>query len=234
MCVHLVSHTGVDFLFQDVDITWFKDPREYFHDEKQKDHTFDIYFQDDGARSLRYAPYSANSGFYYVRNNDRTQYFLTQLMLSGDLILKTYSHQQALVAVLTEHSSLFGLRVKVFGKEDDAWPGGFHYHQKGDNSYFRRYFDNKTAVDPYVFHMSWTFNKDNKLLFLKQLGEWYVHDKCIDKKLEDIELKDVSFLENCCSSEALFSCHFRDKPSKEPCHDSPAIDNGKASFWKVK
>jgi hypothetical protein len=29
-------------------------------------------------------------------------------------------------------------------------------------------------------------------------------------------------------------CHYRDKPSKIPCNDSPAIDKGKPSFWWMK
>ena len=155
MCVHLVSLTGVDFLFQDVDIVWFKDPLKFFHDKASNIYNYDIYFQDDGARSLRYTPWSANSGFYYVRNNDRTQHLFNQLTLSGDLILKTYSHQQALIAVLSEHASLFGLKIKVFGKDEDAWPGGYHFHQKGDDAYFRRYYDGRLQEDPYIFHMSW-------------------------------------------------------------------------------
>lgn len=30
-------------------------------------HGFDVYFQDDGSRGIFYAPFSANTGFYYVR-----------------------------------------------------------------------------------------------------------------------------------------------------------------------
>lgn len=70
------------------------------------------------------APYSANSGFYYIRHNDRTQYFLTSLLMSGDLVLKTDSHQQAMVAIMAEHASLYGLRVKVLSRDDDEFPGG--------------------------------------------------------------------------------------------------------------
>lgn len=60
---------GYDILFQDVDIVWYKNPLDYFHNQTSQI----TYFQDDGAHSLRYAPFSANSGFYYVRNNDRTR-----------------------------------------------------------------------------------------------------------------------------------------------------------------
>lgn len=118
-CVQMVSALGYDFLFQDVDIVWYKHPLEYF----DKNPGFDIYFQDDGAHSTRYAPYSANSGFYYVRHNDRTQFFLTSVLMAGDLVIKTDSHQQALIALLAEHASLYGLRVKVLSRDLEEFPG---------------------------------------------------------------------------------------------------------------
>ena len=45
MCVHLVGLTGVDFLFQDVDVVWFKDPLEYFLDPNSPVYNYDAYFQ---------------------------------------------------------------------------------------------------------------------------------------------------------------------------------------------
>ena len=32
-------------IFTDVDVVWFKDPLEYFHDEHSPSHGFDVYFQ---------------------------------------------------------------------------------------------------------------------------------------------------------------------------------------------
>ena len=126
------------FCSQDVDLVWYKNPLEFFHDKKNPLYSFDILFQDDGARSLRYAPYSgklhqiiilpslnaahslltlsfesANTGFYYVRNNDKTKFLFRSLLFLGDMVLSMTSHQQALAALLDEHSSLTGLRVKT-------------------------------------------------------------------------------------------------------------------------
>ena len=157
--MQVVGLLGVDILFQDVDIVWHKNPLEFFHDESSPIYNFDTYFQDDGAHSVRYAPWSSNSGFYYLRHNDRTQYFLNSLLMAGDLILKTDSHQQALVAVLSEHASLYGLRVKVLSRDEDDFPGGFHYHQKSGH-YMRALFNGEK--NPYIFHMSWTKNKVRK------------------------------------------------------------------------
>jgi Nucleotide-diphospho-sugar transferase len=130
ICVQLVSMMGFDFLFQDVDIVWFKNPLAYFHDRTNPAYRYDVFFQDDGGHSVRYAPYSANSGFYFVRHNARTRHFLTSLLMAGDLVLKTDSHQQALIATLNEHVSLYGLKAKVLSRDMEEFPGGFQFHMK--------------------------------------------------------------------------------------------------------
>ena len=86
----------------------------FFHDKSNPLYDFDMFFQDDGARSLRYAPYSANtgqpraislmsdvffsffirwnlmsfclplSGFYYVRNNVKTKFLFRALLFQGE------------------------------------------------------------------------------------------------------------------------------------------------------
>jgi len=92
-------------------------------------------------------------------------------------------------------------------------------------------------LHPYIFHMSWTLNKDNKLLYFRQMGEWYLDDKCIQKKVEEIApgaATTIDLQPGCCHAEPLISCHYRDKPSIIPCHDSPPIDKGKPSWWVAK
>lgn len=232
VCVHMISFLGYDLLFQDVDIVWYKNPLEYFHDPTNEFKDFDVYFQDDGAHSPRYAPYSANSGFYYIRHNDLTRYFLTSLIYSADLILQSTSHQQALIQVMAEHASQFGMRVKVLSREMDEFPGGWHYNRKKKD--FMKSIA-KGEITPIIFHMSWTMNKDNKIKYLKQMGEWYYKDQCIEKTVENIlgeghtEIGALS--SECCLAEANFQCYYRDKPSKKPCKDSPPIDKGHPSFW---
>jgi hypothetical protein len=87
-------------------------------------------------------------------------------------------------------------------------------------------------VTPVIFHMSWTLNKDNKLLYFRQMGEWYVQDVCVAKKVGEISTTGTDLAGTCCAAEALVSCHYRDKPSKLPCKDSPPIDKGRPSFWQ--
>ena len=126
LCVLYPLLLGYDVLFQDVDIVWLtpdRDPLRFFQDESSKLSHFDVIFQHDGANSIRYAPYSANSGFYYARANKRTQYLFTSLLYHSDLIMTWDSHQQVLVQLLSEQSSLFGLNVKVLSRDTEMFPG---------------------------------------------------------------------------------------------------------------
>jgi hypothetical protein len=229
-CVQMVSMLGYNVLFQDVDVVWFQNPLEWFHDES-KAQDFDIYFQDDGNHALFYAPYSANTGFYYVRHNDRTQYFFNSLLMAGDLILSTHSHQIALIALLNEHASMYNLRVKILERNTPEFPGGYTYHRKTE------YMKDMLAgrVVPYIFHMSWTMNKANKALYFRQMGEWYLQDTCVGSTVPQImgteTVSTGSLLDSCCAAEPIISCHYRDKPSKIPCKDSPPIDKNGRSFW---
>ena len=224
-CVHLVSLLGYDLLFQDVDVVWYDNPLPYL----KANTTTDLIFQDDGAHSPRYAPYSPNSGFYFCRHNARTEFFWSTLARAGDEILMTGSHQSVLNTILADQASSRGLTVKILGRYDeqvgDLFPGGFHYHRRKD-------FMKKLMLGerkPFVFHMSWTKNKDNKQKFFQQMGKWHLKDQCIGPKPSEMDVTDLRA--HCCSAEPLFTCHYRDKPSWKPCKQSPPIDKGKPSFW---
>jgi hypothetical protein len=236
LCVQLVNELGYDLLFQDVDVVWYKPPLDFFHDKSVP--VFDMYFQDDGNRQERFAPYAANSGFYFVRSNAKTRHLFRQLLYSADLISAWYSHQAVLIALLAEHSSVMGLTVKIFPKEMEELPGGLHFHRKSMKEMMKKILSGDSKA--YIFHMSWTENKTNKKKFFQQLGEWYLNDKCVGKEAHEIsgaesEEKGKSkygILSNhCCSAEPIITCHYRDKPSKIPCPNSPSIDNHGVSFW---
>ncbi|KAL7580223.1 hypothetical protein ACA910_012967 [Epithemia clementina (nom. ined.)] len=231
VCVQLISHLGYDFLFQDVDILWYKHPlSDYFVKPGHWTEKYDAIFQDDGGHSVRYAPYSANSGFYYVRHNDRTRSFLNTLLMSSDIIIQTDSHQQAMIAILNEHVSLYGLRVKVVSRDEEDMPGGYQWNMKS-GSYMKAFFSGE--IKPLIFHMSWTMNKDNKIKYFQQMGAWHVEERCIAKRKNEISgaASSNELTSTCCSVEPIFKCHYRDKPSVHPCKDSPPIDAGRSSFW---
>ncbi len=231
-CVHLVSMLGHDLLFQDVDIIWYKDPLEFFHNNEGDNHenpleNYDIIFQDDGNRGLYYAPYAANTGFYYVKNNPKTKSFFNSLLFSGDMILSTFSHQIALVQVLSEHASLYGLQVKIWDRHTNEFPGGHFFHQRFDS--MKQIV--RGELTPYIFHMSWTENKSNKVKFMQQMGMWYARDSCRNKSMAELKSDSGTKSLDCCLAQPLVQCHFKDKPSIIPCPDSPFIDAGGQSFW---
>jgi len=233
-CVHMINALGYDLLFQDVDIVWFRDPVEYFLDENSPHKDFHIYFQQDGSPSRRYAPYSPNTGFYFVRHNQKTEYLFHSLLMQGNLIVGSGSHQSALNIVLQEHASWRGLKIKVLPTDTEMFPGGFHYHRRKE--FMKDMIAGK--VQPYMFHMSWTTNKENKRMFLEQMGEWFVKDQCIgstaSKILNETSVavsREAAIANACCISKPQVKCHYRDKPSRIPCKDSPPIDKDKQSWW---
>lgn len=250
ICVHLVNDLGYDLLFQDVDISWYKNPLDFFNSPENSG--FDIYAQgefilefcdrsisnygkqlrcnillnnvtDDGNRQVRFAPYSANSGLYFVRSNGRSKYLFRSMMYAGDIIFAARSHQQILIQLLAEHNSLSGLRVKVLSREGTEFPSGFHYNMNAN--YMKQLAKGETK--PYAFHMCWTLNREDKVAYMKQMGMWYLNDKCVGK--EAASLGDIN--NACCSAEPIIECFYQDKASIIPCKDSPLKDKGSMSFW---
>jgi hypothetical protein len=127
--------------------------------------------------------------------------------------------------------------VKVYDRDSylgQEFPGGFHYHKRKE--FMKKMI--KGERSPYIFHMSWTENKDNKRKFYQQLGNWYLNEQCIEKTYDEIDIPknedssatDISNF--CCSAQAIIKCHYADKPSKTSCKGSPLIDKKwGSSFW---
>jgi hypothetical protein len=169
----------------------------------------------------------------------RTQYLLSVFVRMGDLVQVAGSHQAALNAVLSEHASQRGLKIKIFGRdavEGEFFPGGFHFHRRLD--FMKDVVTGKTT--PYLFHMSWTNNKENKKKFFQQMGNWFVTDKCSGNAITGQTVSQIlghggedasAISEHCCAAEPIVVCHFRDKPSVIPCTESPPIVKNMASFW---
>ena len=152
-----------------------------------------------------------------MRANKKTQYLLTSLLYHNVLVALSGSHQQVMIQLMQEHSSLFGLKVKVFDKfETEYFPCGWHLFRRPD--FMKRLV--KGESDAYIYHSSWTSNKHDKLKYLKQLGEWYVQDKCdssVDEILGPDSGRSGALATECCSAEPLVQCYYRDLASKVPC-----------------
>ncbi|KAL3942595.1 MAG: hypothetical protein SGBAC_003227, partial [Bacillariaceae sp.] len=121
----LVNALGYDILFSDMDVVPLQpEIVDYFADRYLKEQK-DIYLQYDHNQRLEQAPFSSNSGFYFVKHNWRTQYFFETLVRMEDLILRVQSHQQVMTHLLSQFQSLVGLKVKViggYGEDDRLFP----------------------------------------------------------------------------------------------------------------
>lgn len=132
-----------------------------------------------------------------------------------------HSHQSALIALANEFSSWKGMRTKVYHHgADNPFPGGVEFHRSYAWDLFRQMFLNNTY--PYIFHMSWTSNMEDKVKYYQQLGMWYLPNST-----------DSCSGLDCCLEEANFACHYTDKPSMRPCPDAGATEgyNGGEKFW---
>lgn len=82
----------------------------------------------------------------------------------------SHSHQQVLTRHLSETLHLIGLQIRVL--EIALFPSGQAYHE--DKKYMNKVI--KREYRPYVFHMCWTDNRVNKVVFFKEVGLWYLPD----------------------------------------------------------
>jgi hypothetical protein len=178
--IFLLLRMDINVLFQDIDIVWFQNPFKYFRDYLAKFdaefHTtgsfIEAFFSDDGQRSMRYTPFYANSGFYYLRANRRSEYFAWSLMTAFDAVQRLGSHQNVLTARLSEGISLGHRNVKILPMDD--FPNGILYHH--DPNFLKRM--RSKEIVPYMFHMCWTQGKTEKLEYLFKSKMWYLSKRC--------------------------------------------------------
>ena len=126
---------------------------------------------DDGQISPRYTPFYVNSGFYFVQYNNRTLFLFEKMIKCGaSEIQRTHSHQQVLIRHISEAHHLYGLSVYLL--DMDQFPSGQRYHE--NKPFIRRI--QAREFRPYVFHMCWTENRVDKVIYFKDVGLWYLPD----------------------------------------------------------
>lgn len=86
---------------------------------------------------------------------------------------QTHSHQSVLIRHIAEAHHLFEL--KVFVLDTKLFPSGQTYHE---NKKQVKKIQEKT-FRPYVFHMCWTSNRVDKVIYFKDIGLWYLPDTII-------------------------------------------------------
>lgn len=179
-CVHLIASRGINLLFQDADLVWFRDPFPYFKEyrEKAKNRSVmsgsfpDAFFSDDGQRSLRYSPFFANSGFYYMIGGPKSAYMAWSIMTAFDAVQVLGSHQNVFTYKMVEGLGLNHRHAVILDLKE--FPNGIMYHH--DKRYMRQL--DKKEVNPYGFHMCWTQGKPDKLKYLKLAKMWYLSEQC--------------------------------------------------------
>lgn len=167
--VWLSLRMGFQTLFMDVDLVFFQDPFDYFH-KIDPQRQIDAFLSDDGQRSLRYAPFYANSGFYFLRPSPKTVYFAWSILCAFDLLHITGSHQNIYTMRLLESLDFYYMRTYFLPMRD--FPSGVKFSH--DRPYMRGIRDGHER--PVLFHMCWTKNKEHKIVNFREAEMWYVHD----------------------------------------------------------
>jgi Nucleotide-diphospho-sugar transferase len=84
----------------------------------------DMAFMDDGAKSPRFAPYFSNSGFYFVKHNERTRYLMEKMLKSSVEISFTHSHQATLMRHMIESHHVVPQGLSVLVLDLKEFPSG--------------------------------------------------------------------------------------------------------------
>eukprot|EP00037_Helgoeca_nana_P037370 m.15793 g.15793 ORF g.15793 m.15793 type:complete len:582 (-) comp8782_c0_seq1:49-1794(-) len=153
-----------DVLFQDVDLTWSRNPiptlraeSEFFHGQ----------FMDDGARNFLNAPYMANSGFFYLRSDFLSFKFwdaVTMMMLVGP-------NQRIVARMLEVYTARYGLKVRTLPWQQ--YTNGKHLLT---NRKRKRVEEMLAAAD--VLHFCWTLNIDDKYNKMKVHDAVHISREC--------------------------------------------------------
>lgn len=113
---------------------------------------------DDGARSGRFNPFFANSGFYFMKHNEFTLYLMEKMITAGvSEIHRTKSHQSVMTRYIMESSQLVGLEITILSQLD--YPSGKMFHH--NKTYMAQLRSDR--MKPKVFHMCWTANTQDKV-----------------------------------------------------------------------
>jgi hypothetical protein len=150
---------GCDFLFQDADIVWLKNPFEYFEEGS----VYDMEFMFDGINSF-HAPLHANTGFIYFRNRPATRDFWKIIYDNYDRIDKIGSQQ----SVLNKYLGLVndrGLKINIL--QESLFANGHLFYSVPERTC-------RLPDNPMVIHCSWTSNVEQKIEKYKLNDLWFI------------------------------------------------------------
>jgi hypothetical protein len=175
--VWLALNYNYNVLFQDCDVVWFTDPIPMFGVTSTRQFVnkpldqIDSLWMDDGARSGRFAPYYANTGFFYLRATEKTKSLWDDMFFRYDYIASWHS-QQALTNMLLDNACQRGHVADVFCKWDI--PGG--YFAAGSSKEERM--EEVLRHKPSMFHMHFTSDSTVKYSKFIMFDMWFlIEDK---------------------------------------------------------
>ena len=186
--IFLMLRSGYNIVFQDADLVWFRDPIPYFKKLLREDkdrhqgkdlRPLDALLSDDGQRSLRYTPFFANSGFYYMASNPEMINVAYGIMTAFPMIQRLGSQQNMFTMRLLEGMTNYGIRTQFLNITD--FPNGYLYHHR--KAYMKSFLEGREP-QAFNFHMCWTQGKKDKLKYLKGSRMWYLSDQ-VERVLHD-------------------------------------------------
>lgn len=161
--IHDLLECGLNLLFQDVDLVWFKDPLPLL-----LQHPEHAQFMFDG-ENPRHRPHHANTGFMYLRNTLTTRNFWEIIYKRTEQVFAYRSQQEPLNKVLGLIDRR-GFKIRILDEEGFANGHLFNIECGKRN----------LPVAPYVIHCSWTGQLEAKYIKYKQQGIWYLDDNPLD------------------------------------------------------
>lgn len=153
---------GGDFLRQDVDLVWMRDPRNDLV-ERMDRRSLDMQFMYDGPNAI-HQPLFYNSGFIFIRTNSFTRHMWKTVFENYGAILAE-GGEQRIINVITSCLRERGLRVERL-PEDDYMNG--HLISKALNQ------NTDLQTGGSVVHASWTSDILRKVENMRQFGLWYL------------------------------------------------------------
>lgn len=152
---------GNFLLFQDSDLIWFKDPFMYLRKEEGE---YDIQMMYDGGNTNCKYLY-ANTGFIYIKNNERTRSLFETALNNSAYIFKIRGHQVIFDQILHHFVMHNVLSLRIL-PETEIVNGHLVTKEGVVNSRLGKDWMS-TAV---CFHYSWTGDKKEKFKKLAKLN----------------------------------------------------------------
>mmetsp|Transcript_22020 Transcript_22020/g.66045 ORF Transcript_22020/g.66045 Transcript_22020/m.66045 type:complete len:383 (+) Transcript_22020:140-1288(+) len=183
---YLTLLLGWDVLFQDADVVWPTDP---YPDLIRHRDEYHAQFMDDGARTFRFAPFFANSGFYYLTNRHpgagHIIEFVDQVTMS--MAESQTGNQEVLNAILEFQFKRRGFKLRILPSEKYASGKYISPLPKGAAP--------TSLPDGFlVAHFCWTHNMEVKRERMHEYKSKHLRDDCFNDvfKCKVESLKDAA------------------------------------------